>query len=263
MKEIFGTKEWASSNHNIQYGCENNCKYCYARAMALRHGKIDPQKWDKPILRKDKIRAKFGKRDGTIMFPTTHDITRSNCDECINALMGMLKAGNKVLVVSKPVPELIDRICCTECASYQDQILFRFTIGSTNDTVLGFWEPGAPKFKARLKALELAYKTGFQTSVSMEPFLDNKPEKVVETVRPFVTDAIWIGKANLLVERLKMNGEWDDITANEAANIRQFQSDKNIKTLYEKYKDDPMIKWKESIKKVVGLELPTEPGLDI
>lgn len=39
--------------------------------------------------------------------------------------------------------------------------------------------------------------------------------------------------------------------------------DGNIEILYEHYKDDPMIKWKDSIKKVVGIERPTETGMDI
>jgi DNA repair photolyase len=261
-KEVFGTKEWASSNYNLQFGCENNCRYCYARAMACRHKKITALDWHKPVLRQGIQEHKFGKRKGTIMFPTTHDITKSNIDQAIHVLRGMLQAGNKVLIVSKPVPELIDRIC-TECQPYQDQILFRFTIGSTNDTVLKFWEPEAPTFKQRLKALQIAFAKGFQTSVSMEPFLDDHPEAVVAAVRPCVTDAIWLGKANMLIERLKMNGEWNDFTANEAANIAQFQSDEKVKALYERYKDDPKIKWKESIKKVVGIAVPTEIGLDI
>jgi len=33
--------------------------------------------------------------------------------------------------------------------------------------------------------------------------------------------------------------------------------------LYSRYKDEGNIKWKESIKKVVGLEIPVEKGLDV
>ena len=44
----------------------------------------------------------------------------------------------------------------------------------------------------------------------------------------------------------------------------QFQNNNdNIMKLYHKYKDNPKIKWKESIKKIVGIEIPTEAGLDI
>ncbi len=31
-----GTQEWAASNVNIQDGCEHDCRYCYAKTMAIR-----------------------------------------------------------------------------------------------------------------------------------------------------------------------------------------------------------------------------------
>ncbi len=40
------------------------------------------------------------------------------------------------------------------------------------------------------------------------------------------------------------------------------QSDEFIWDLYSRYKDNPKVKWKDSIKKIVGLEVATEPGLD-
>jgi len=36
-----------------------------------------------------------------------------------------------------------------------------------------------------------------------------------------------------------------------------------VKALYQKYEGNLKIKWKDSIKKVVGLERPTEKGLDV
>ena len=35
-KITLGTKEWADSNVNCYFGCSNNCKYCYAKKMAIR-----------------------------------------------------------------------------------------------------------------------------------------------------------------------------------------------------------------------------------
>ena len=40
-------------------------------------------------------------------------------------------------------------------------------------------------------------------------------------------------------------------------------TDDFIWSLYRRYKDDPMVKWKDSIKQVVGLDRPTVKGLDI
>jgi hypothetical protein len=45
--------------------------------------------------------------------------------------------------------------------------------------------------------------------------------------------------------------------------LKDSLSDGYILDLYSKYKDNPQIKWKDSIKKIVGIEIPIEPGLDI
>ena len=47
-----------------------------------------------------------------------------------------------------------------------------------------------------------------------------------------------------------------------AEQLLEWQNDAAIKQLYNKYKDNPQIKWKESIKKVVGLEVSTIKGED-
>jgi hypothetical protein len=41
-----------------------------------------------------------------------------------------------------------------------------------------------------------------------------------------------------------------------------WQSEENIKQLYFRYKDNPLIKWKDSIKKGVGLKVSTKAGID-
>lgn len=259
-KEVFGTKEWAESNHNIQFGCENNCLYCYARAMAPRHKKVAI--WHQPVLSEKGVNANFGKRKGTIMFPTTHDITENNIDNCSKILERMLFKGNRVLIVSKPKLDCVKRLC-KDLKNFKDLILFRFTIGSANNETLKFWEPDAPSFIERFDSVRLAKAFGFDTSVSCEPMLDNNIEEVVEKLLPSVTDAIWIGKANKLRTRLKINKEWNPIVQARAEQLLAWQADRYIIPLYEKYKDNPKIKWKESIKKVVGLKIPTKAGLDI
>ena len=258
---VFGTKEWASSNVNIQSGCPNDCKYCYAKAMAIRHKRKTRDNWKEPKIQAAKVNKGFAKRKGTIMFPTTHDITRVNVSECITVLRSMLKAGNRVLIVSKPDSECIQELCF-ELEKYRDQILFRFTIGSANDDVLHYWEPGAPDFADRLLALEIAHYCEFATSVSCEPMLDNRIENVVENVLPYVTDSIWIGLPNMLNQRIALNCG-DEETKARAKELMAGFTDPRIKELYAKYKDHPQIKWKESIKKAVGLDLPDQVGLDI
>ena len=57
--------------------------------------------------------------------------------------------------------------------------------------------------------------------------LDNNIGDVIDQVIPFVTDAIWIGKANHLRSRLALNGENDPVTTQKAKELMEWQTDKN------------------------------------
>lgn len=48
-----------------------------------------------------------------------------------------------------------------------------------------------------------------------------------------------------------------------AKQLNAWQSDENIKQLYSQFKENPLIKWKDNIKKVVGTPIATKSGLDI
>ena len=170
-KTVSGTKEWASSNFNVMRGCANGCLYCYACANAIRFNQKEPGTWTHEEVNEKAAKRVFGLRDGTIMYPTTHDFTLANLEHTLPPLVRMLEAGNQVLVVSKPNLHVIWEMC-EACEKYKDQILFRFTIGSGLDEVLSFWEPNAPAFMSRLESLSFAFEKGFKTSVSMEPLLD-------------------------------------------------------------------------------------------
>ncbi len=45
----------------------------------------------------------------------------------------------------------------------------------------------------------------------------------------------------------------NDKLVKKAKQLEQWQADPNILKVYAKYKNDPMIRWKESIEKVVGI----------
>jgi DNA repair photolyase len=258
---VFGTKEWAKHNVNIQTGCPNDCRYCYAKSMALRFGRTTRESWKEPEINTNKVSKGYRKREGTIMFPTSHDITQDNLDECIAVLLKLLEAENKLLIVSKPDPGCIQELCC-RLTEFKSQIKFRFTIGSAENDVLRFWEPGAPNFNHRLGALIIAYNRGFATSVSCEPMLDNRIENVVTAVLPYVTDAVWIGLPNKLALHIARNCG-DEESKNRATELLANFTENRIHDLYDNYAGNSKIKWKESIKKIVGLELPKEVGLDI
>ena len=261
-KKVFGAHEWADKTANCINGCKHDCKYCYSKSMAIRFKRKTSKNWKDEEIREQQLYKKFSKHSGSYMYPSSHDIHPDHLNENIQFLNNLLISGNQILIVSKPHFKCIKDIC-NKFEKYKKQILFRFTIGSADSEVLKFWEPGAPNFEERLKCLKFAYENGFETSISCEPMLDNEINKVIDKVLPFTTDAVWLGKANFLLGRLKMNGNKDKKSIKKAKELIEWQSDENIIPLYNKYKDNPKIKWKESIKKVVGLNLPTERGLDI
>jgi DNA repair photolyase len=228
--------------------------------MAIRFERKTPATWSDEVVDRAKVEKRYGKCKGRIMFPTTHDITPNLVVASLRVLHKMLEAGNEVLIVSKPHESCI-RVLCSELRRWQKQLMFRFTIGSADNETLSFWESGAPGFSERLWCLRYAFEQGYQTSVSCEPMLDRHVEQVVDACTPYVTDSIWIGKANKLLTRMRRN----ECTAKELAQGEQlvaWQNDKAILALYEKLRHRPVIKWKESIKTIVGIDISAELGHD-
>jgi hypothetical protein len=258
MVSKFGTREWAEVNKNLYVGCEHNCRYCYARYNALiRFKKIrSAEEWKIPRLIEKALNEKPRLYKGRIMYPTQHDILPDQIDVHVNYLRKWLEMGNSILIVSKPHYKCIERIC-DELEQYRSQIVFRFTIGSKNDAVLKFWEPGAPSYEERLSSLIYAFLNGFKTSVSCEPLLDTDSSFVYELL-PYMGDTLWLGKMNFIIPRVDTKG-WTEKDFGYLDEVKQACSDEYIKGLYAEFKDVPRIKWKESIKKVIGL--PDEDGV--
>ena len=249
-------------NINIQRGCEHDCRYCYAKSMAVRFHRTTAKGWRTPQLSLRDMSMVRGRCDGTIMFPSTHDITGFNVDACAAVLEAILAAGNRVLIVSKPHLDCV-KILCARLPQYRDRILFRFTIGSANDNTLVYWEPGAPAFAERLAALRHAREQGYETSVSCEPMLDADIDAVIAAVRPYASHSIWLGTANRLVQTLTMNCPRDDGAIDMARKLNGVWTDEAVRALYERYKNDPLIRWKDSVKTIVGLPKATRKGQDV
>lgn len=239
-----GTKEWADHNVNCIKGCFNNCRYCYAFLMAKRFGRATNNTWKNMIIRDDVVNKQFRKFSGRVMFPSTHDIFDLPDYEqaCFSVLENLLKSGNDVLVTSKPRLAIIKKIV-KDFSDYEQQIQFRFTITSSDDQLLKFWEPNAPRFRERLKSLQYAFKKGYKTSVSIEPFLDFNPKPLVEIISPFVTESIWLGVMNYIPR--------NNVRKADASNydlIRKNYSEEHLKEIYEIFNKSPKIRWKDSIK---------------
>jgi DNA repair photolyase len=243
--------EWAPYSYNIGTGCPNGCKYCYARDIALKNNMVaDSSQWtiERVNQRKMDITEKV---DDMVMFPTMHDITDNNLPTYMATLLNILKAGNRVLIVSKPRMTCIQSIC-DSFAEYKDSVLFRFTIGSLDERVCKFWEPGAPKPQERVAALKYAFDNGFQTSVSAEPMLEGYRQAIAlyKALTPTITESIWFGKMDDIDDRVDMT---DPVNEKAAQFIREFQSDADIKLLYDHLKDLPKVRWKKSLRQVLGI----------
>ena len=240
MKSKTGTREWAESNENCISGCSNNCRYCYARDMAIRYKRETAGTW--PI-EHPRATAKARKHKGRVMFPTTHDLHYEHVNWWGPFLRDLLERGNDVLIVSKPEYAAIKWIC-DRFLDYCDKIEFRFTIGTNEDKTAAYWEPGAPSPNERAKSLILAWGKYYKTSISMEPLLTENPKEMITHIRRYVTGKIWIGCMN----HYALNPEIPE----EARQIK-IQSRENMQKVYESLKDNPQIRWKDSVQKLLNI----------
>jgi DNA repair photolyase len=243
-----GTREWSDVSHNIGSGCSHGCLYCYAASYALWRGYIkNHTEWLVEKLTPRRIPTK----SGIVMFPTAHDITPFYLEASIAAIQLMLEAGRSVVIVTKAHLECVKAICA-RFTGYRDKIILRVTIGSMNETVCKFWEPGAPAPSERLEALMYAYDQGYTTSVSMEPMLIGVKDAIstYEQVEPYVNEKIWLGKMNSPDNRVDTS-----VAENKGkvAYVKKCQSDTEILRLYDRLKDHSKVAWKDSIKQVVAI----------
>jgi DNA repair photolyase len=255
-----GTSEWSVKTVNCCTGCSHDCRYCYAKGMAIRFKQVTSEQWHIERIRPKDVSKRHKNYDGQVMFPSSHDITPNNLNACLAVMKNLLVAGNRVLVVSKPHLDCIKTIC-KMFEPFKEQILFRFSIGACDDQILSYWEPNAPCYDERKECLSYAHRSGFQTSVSVEPMLDSvNIAALIGDLLPYVTQSLWIGKMN----HLGRFGKGSDTVLQQAIKeIKRGQTDSIIQSIYRWYKDDPLIKWKKEIKKIVGIPLAKQNGMDI
>lgn len=185
------------------------------------------------------------------MFPTQHDINPENLENCVQYLKRWLQIGNEILIVSKPHLDCVKRMC-DEFQPFKNQIVFRFTIGSPNNDVLKFWEPGATPYEERFDSLKYAFDQGYKTSVSCEPTLDEDIAYMANEFFPYINDCVWIGKMNYISSRVDMT-KWKPEDFQYMKKIDVVIKDEFIKDLYEEFRDNKKVKWKDSIKSTLGL----------
>lgn len=237
-----GTKEWSDYSINFANGCSNDCRYCYAKKMAVRFGRKTDDTWKIMEIRKLDIKKKYNKRNGRFMFPTSHDITDDQqiLEAALNVLNNLLDAGNSVLITTKPRIRVINEIC-NKFKEFKEKIQFRFTITTNNNKLYEFWEPSASLFKERVDSLKYAYSNGFKTSVSVEPFLSD-PTDFISDIESYITESIWIGPMNYI----KRNGLGNE-EKSYYESIRKLNQPENLLIYYNKLKTHPKIRFKDSL----------------
>lgn len=242
VKEKTGTREWAPNSRNRIRGCKNNCRYCYGKDREARYNPGETAEWSE--MRLLKVKQSTKKADGGIMFPTTHDLHIEHVDWWGPFLKEMLENGNDVLIVSKPEYAAIHWIC-ENFQDYKDRIEFRFTIGTNDDDVAAYWEPGAPSPSDRLMCIARARTMGYRVSISMEPLLMENPKEMIDNLlMGWITGEIWIGSMNHYALKPAI--------PEEARQIK-IQSHENMQRVYESLKDNPQIRWKDSVQRLLGI----------
>jgi DNA repair photolyase/ParB-like chromosome segregation protein Spo0J len=244
-----GTRQWSDKTINCAKGCKNGCRYCYARKLALRRKQIvKAADWENMTVSKTAYKKSFPRKNLKIMFPSSHDIIDVGGvkQACFDTLTKLLKRGQEVVVVTKPRPAIITEMTET-FRKYVDQLEFRFTITSDDPDVLAFWEPGAPTFPERLESLRHAWKEGFNTSVSMEPFLTD-PLRVIRKVDRYVAnkvegkESIWLG----LMSGIPENGP-DPRENDYYDRLRKNYEPKQLERICKALRGHGKIAWKDSM----------------
>lgn len=254
IKGKTGTRELSKFSLNAGKGCGNQCRYCYARYNACygRFKTMTEVEHMTFVPNNDRINKPAKKMNGVIMFPTVHDITPDNLNDCMTMIRKNLDKGNEMLIVSKANTKCFD-LMTKAYADYKSQLHFMVTIGSICDDVLKFWDTEAPSFDDRLTSLVMAYSRGYKTSVLCEPMLDAFPTHLYAACVEYVTESIWFGMLNKMDQRCDFTGV-SEADMKYIQVVRETHNKTFIKCMYELMKDYPKIKFKDSITKLLGLE---------
>jgi DNA repair photolyase len=178
------------------------------------------------------------------MFPSSHDIVDipDVRDACFTILGKLLESNNEVLVTTKPRFSIIQQID-NLFSDYKKCLQFRFTITSLDNNLLQFWEPNAPLFEERLESLKYAFDKKYKTSVSIEPFLDRKPQVLISMVDQFCTESIWIGKMNYIPSNSTLSSDLQPFYSE----VRKNYEIEHLLEIYNDLRNVQKIRFKDSI----------------
>ena len=198
--------------------CYLHCRYCEHGLRPIRASRPPPDA-DTPEPRDFRDRRHYWdlasatrrRITRTVIFPGRHEVRPANLQPCGEMIGSLLAAGCQVVVCTRASFRCVAALCHV-LQRKTDLLAFRVCLGSADDNLLGFWEPGTPSVQERVEALEYAQRVGFQTSVAIDPILDTTVAgiaRTIETVSPYVTDTVWLGTLHNLFYALACNG-WGD-----------------------------------------------------
>lgn len=231
-----GTKEWAKSNVNFQSGCSEGCEYCYSRLMANKFGWKLWDDWTNPRIRFKDINRRYKKRNGRVMFPSSHNIDPCNYIHAVNTIHRLADAGNEILVVMKPRAEVIKEMCM--CLGNNLKFVeFRFTITTLSSDLQQVFEPNAPSINTRFIAIQeaLLYISPNRLSVSIEPFLDRNPLDLINELMVYgvYDNKIWLGPMNHISQLCKLS----PVVKRLIGYLRDIYDYRNLQHIYDRIKD--------------------------
>ncbi len=177
------------------------------------------------------------------MFPSSHDIFPESVNDYVTTALTILRAGHKILCVTKPRFLCIQHIC-TMLSSFKQSFSFRFTITTNDNSTIQRLEGHSPLYEERLDSLKYASRAGFNTRVSMEPFISD-PRPVIEACEPWVS-TIWLGTMSSMKELQKL----PEVLPDEFERLTQLYQKQVLLYLVSLYSTNPKIFWKESVMKV-------------
>ncbi len=259
MPETIGAYEpgWGEALRNIQQGCERDCSFCYGAEGADRRKQRKREDWDFPVINWNKVHRKYRKVHKQIMFPTTHDITENNFEACLIFLQRNLEVGNHVLIVSKMSYKIFNKLT-KELWKYRRQLEVRITITARDQLLKSIFEKNSPWTEDQLLILESVLKLNLTISVSIEPFLEEDPIRLIQELMVRGITSIWIGPMNHRGRLRKIS----QTIADNFDYLEQIYSPQNLQTIYSNcfklMKENPgvHIHFKDAFLKKMHIESP-------
>ena len=189
-KQKKGAREWSTASFNIDTGCATGCYEqmggCWACKLAIQHKQVkDYAEWIHP---RPQGKKSYHPHNEVVMFPSTHNIDKTNLPRYLVELEKLLEFDNKVLIVEKPwkdiIRQILDHLAGRGC---EDRVEFRFSVTCASDAVWQRYEPKAPSPQERVDCLKMVLDARFPASVSMEPYLESPGNMAIficKTLRP-------------------------------------------------------------------------------